>query len=306
MITRNHHLLITGAVLLLIALMAMWSPMTVNARSRGPQPWLDPDGQVLPFGSDEDVLAFLSSAEVLSITPIPVGITHPRKILLEKDGIRMHAIFRDVDVYKARRKTPRRLELDFRDYCLFEVAAYRMGKLLGFDNIPPAVERTIGGKRGSLQAWVERAMTETKRAQRDLVPPVPRSWAMQYQIMWLFDNLIANDDRNQGNILIDSHWGVWMIDATRAFRPARELKNPSIIRFCEREIWQRLQTVPDETIKASLRPYLSGTAVRSLLERRRILVEHIRTLIQSRGEDLVLFDFDDLGLEDQTLLADNG
>jgi hypothetical protein len=31
-------------------------------------------------------------------------------------------------------------------------------------------------------------------------------------------HLIANTDRNQGNLLIDDRWNIWLIDHTRAFR----------------------------------------------------------------------------------------
>ena len=36
--------------------------------------------------------------------------------------------------------------------------------------------------------------------------------------MRVFDELIANTDRNQGNMLIDKQWKLWLIDHTRGFR----------------------------------------------------------------------------------------
>jgi hypothetical protein len=35
--------------------------------------------------------------------------------------------------------------------------------------------------------------------------------------MALFDQLIFNDDRNQGNMLIGKDWKVWLIDHTQDF-----------------------------------------------------------------------------------------
>ena len=36
--------------------------------------------------------------------------------------------------------------------------------------------------------------------------------------MRVFDELIANTDRNLGNMLIDRQWKLWLIDHSRAFR----------------------------------------------------------------------------------------
>ena len=38
------------------------------------------------------------------------------------------------------------------------------------------------------------------------------------QMLRLFDQLIANIDRNLGNLLIGNDWTIWAIDHTRAFR----------------------------------------------------------------------------------------
>ena len=49
-------------------------------------------------------------------------------------------------------------------------------------------------------------MTDKSRQRRNLKAPDQRRWALETQLMYLFDNLIFNDDRNQGNILYDSEW----------------------------------------------------------------------------------------------------
>ena len=48
----------------------------------------------------------------------------------------------------------------------------------------------------------------------------------QIQIMRVFDELIQNRDRNQGNILWTNDWTMWLIDHTRAFRLGKELLKP--------------------------------------------------------------------------------
>ena len=45
-------------------------------------------------------------------------------------------------------------------------------------------------------------------------------------MMQLFDQLISNVDRNQGNIVYTKDWRLWLIDHTRAFRKNTELEDP--------------------------------------------------------------------------------
>jgi hypothetical protein len=254
--------------------------------------WLGPDGKPLPFKNDAEILEFLRTAEVVSIKTLSTGVTKPEKVLLEKDGIRMNAVFRDVDVFKRKWKSRDGIKVNFRDSCLFEIAAYELGVLLGLDVIPPVIERKIKGKNGSLQAWVEESMTEKSRKKDNISPPGPRFWMLQYQIMYLFDNLIYNDDRNTGNILIDKDWVLWLIDHTRAFRPVSELRNASAIILCERTIWENLKNLEDSVIEERLGPYLDTYEMKTLLERKQKMVAHVEELFVKRGQDSVLFDLE--------------
>ena len=134
-------------------------------------------------------------------------------------------------------------------------------------------------------------MMETERMERRLSPPDTRFWAMQHQMMNIFDQLIHNDDRNAGNILFDADWNLWLIDHTRAFRTSPELTEKENIRFCERKVWNKLKNLTDSELSASLEDYLSPTQIKALLQRRALLVEHLLALIKERGESVVLFDY---------------
>ena len=62
-----------------------------------PSPWLDADEQPLDLG-EEQILELLSSAPVVAWeTIVTEGTTRPLKVLLERDGVRVHGIFRTVD-----------------------------------------------------------------------------------------------------------------------------------------------------------------------------------------------------------------
>ena len=253
--------------------------------------WRGPDGKPLPFQSHEEIKEFLRTAEVTSKERVGEGINNPLKVLLEKKGVRVHAIFREVKVKKPKVQSGVGPRVDFRDDHIFESAAYELSRLLGMDNVPPAVQRRIGRREGSVQLWIEDAITDKARQRRNLKELDQRRWGLERQLMYLFDNLIYNDDRNQGNILYDSEWKLWMIDHTRAFRRFTQLRNPQVIRYCERGVWDRLRTLDDDLIKERLGQFLTSWEIKGLLKRREKLVEHLQGQIAKRGEGAVLWDF---------------
>ena len=257
--------------------------------------WRDAAGTPLPFQDESEILEYLRTAEVVTQKTVRVGVNKISKVLLEKDGVQLHAAFRNVTIFK------HRLTLDngdvksnFRDDCRFEVAAYRLSKLLGLDNVPPVVARKIGRDTGTLQIWVEDAMMEMKRHSENLKAPEELPWTRQWQTVRLFDNLIDNEDRNQGNIMIDASWKLWMIDHTRAFTGTKTLRYPALVRWCRSDLWENLQELDRDVLKKEFKGVLSGDQIKALMARRDLLVQHIQKRIDEKGEGTVLFaDFAD-------------
>lgn len=224
------------------------------------------------------------------MAPIPVGVTRPKRALLEQDGVRMQAIFRDVDirrnvmVFEDGTRQP-----FFRDQALFECAAYQLSRMLGMEMVPAVVERTIERRGGSLQIWIEGAVTDRVRLAEGRKPPDAATWSQQIRTMTIFDRLIANSDRSQDNMLIDQNWKIWLIDHTRAFRHTSDIGDMSRIDRIEAGLWERLKELEEEAVRQRLGPYLTDGEMESLLERRRRLVEHFSRLIAERGEAAVLY-----------------
>jgi hypothetical protein len=257
-----------------------------------PRVWEGPDGRPLPFKVPEEILKFLRTAAELERNSIGEGITGGNRLLLEKDGIRMYAIFRDVKVDK------RIMELadgttaiNFRDDAIFECAAFELSRLLGLYIVPPAVKRGMKGKAGTLQAWVPGTMMEKERVEKGTDPPDMWRWLMQRQVMQIFDNLIYNEDRNVGNILITKDWLLVLIDHTRAFRNYEKLMSPDSIRYCDRNLLENLKSLNLQMLQEHLGEYLRDTQIRALLKRRDLLVEHVDRLVQEHGSGDVLFSF---------------
>ncbi|MBD3873419.1 MAG: hypothetical protein IFK91_10965, partial [Acidobacteria bacterium] len=241
-----------------------------------------------------DIEQFLSTAAVVSMKRIPVGVSDPRKMLLAGQGVRLHAVFKNIDQKKRNiRDTTAgksKIYLMWRDWYGYDVAAYHVDRLLGNDRVPPIIGRTIKRTEGSVQIWLEGAITENERREKAFAPPDIARFNQQKAILHVFDNLVGNRDSNLGNALIDRNWRLWFIDCTRCFGTSEDLLYPHAITSCERRLWKVLRDLDQTEATQQLAPYLSKTEIRALMIRRDKLVEYIQALIDEWGETHVLFD----------------
>ena len=296
---RRHFLLRLGALALITGLVGSSHLLAGQTDPRvscnlilSSHRWIGSDGKPLPFQTDEKIIDFLLTAEVVKAEKIPVGVTKPQKLYLEKDGVKAAASFRDVDIHKKRWNDPNAgPRVDFRDSCVYECAAYRLNRLLGLNNIPPTVKRKVKGKNGVIQLWVEDAMMDTDRLEKKISPPDTLRWARQHQVMELWNQLVYNDDPNKGNVLIDPDWNIWFIDHTRCFRVFADIPEAEKIKYCERALWENLKRLDEETVSAELGDYLRSQEIKGLMKRLDQLIQHIQGLIDTRGEKSVLFEF---------------
>ncbi len=281
-------------IMLLVAVVAMsWTVHAESPTGLDGYIWLDVNDDPLPSQDHVTIQEMMRSARVLSQKKVERGIAEVEKLVLEHETIQFHATFRSVDV-TARKSAPRGIERPrkkYRDAAIFEKAAYELSELLGIDRVPPVVERSIDGQNGTVQIWMEGIRPEDVLIQgNQLRPPDVVRWMQQKQIMYVFDNLIANSDRNQGNLLIDRSWNIWFIDHTRAFKRSSTLIYRDKLTQCERQLWKSLREIDEETLRQRLDGLLESQEISKLLTRRRTLIRHIQSLIRKNGEEAVLFD----------------
>jgi hypothetical protein len=248
--------------------------------------WLGPEGEPLPFSGDAEVLEFLEAATVVDRQPIAEGINRSEKLLLEKGGVRAHAIVRVVEVERREARIDGRFYFRFRDSWGHECAAFEIARLLGFDNVPPVVRRRVAGKPGSVQIWVENTVDEDAEGFR---PADVQAWVKQVWDQVLFDALIFNVDRNPGNRLVTADHRIWLIDHTRAFQREAELLAPEQVLKVRRQVWQRLTTLSDEDLRAAVRDYLDPDQLDALCQRRQLLLAHVKALVDERGAGSVFY-----------------
>lgn len=249
------------------------------------------DGDTAPLQTHAEAREFLATAEVVLIEELDSGTTRPRRITLERDGVTLRAVFRAVDLERQDlRSSDGAAYAEFFDRAISELAAYELALLLGIDMIPPTVARTIAGDAGTLQLWVENAMTETERTRAGIEPRDLRRWRRQHQVMRLFDALVHNSDRNTGNRLIDAEGHLWMIDHTRTFQRPRGRHRFERVSQLPRSLWDSLRSLEESAVREKVGPYIGHLQMASLLSRRKALVEYIEGLIETRGEAAVLVD----------------
>jgi len=243
----------------------------------------------------EDILL---TAEIVRSEDIGQGVTKPVRLYLEQGDVKASGAW----------KNPSGWQNGYWEGWEYEIAAYRLDKLLGLNMVPPAVEREFGGKRGALSYWAEHKYSYLQIMEEGIPIPaeVKRAVDDRKYLMRAWDSLIANDDRNQQNILFTVDWRTILIDHSRAFRSTKEYRKRLVfgrnglktsaegqqwlIRRVPRMFFERLKTLNFATIKAAVGPYLKDDEIRAIIERRELLVRDIEETARAQGAAEVIYD----------------
>ncbi|PWU03587.1 MAG: hypothetical protein C5B51_18795 [Terriglobia bacterium] len=219
---------------------------------------------------------FLQTASVIREEPVSSGLTKSRKAILS-DGRRTHAAhIQTVDIYMPLfRGTDGSEEQEFKDSWKFNVAAYRLAKLLRLtDMVPVSVARVVDQKPAAVTWWVDDVlMDERKRVAENTTPPDAVRWRDQMDSIRTFDQLIYNMDRSRENLLIGTDWRVFMIDHTRAFRKWSTLRNPAAITQCRPDLLRALKALTRSAVSRELDPYLTEDEISAIMARRDLIVD---------------------------------
>jgi len=237
---------------------------------------------------------FLEEAEVVDFYQMKSreAVTEPWVLTLEKDGVKRQALWKDA---MGRPK-------GFLENWKWEIAAYRIDKLLGLEMVPPTIEKRFREERGSCQLWVDNTMTlEEKESKKIKTPPIKVfDWnrALYKQRTW--DNLIANDDRHQGQFLITSDFRILLCDHSRSFRTGKKLtetlifdenywEGPRLMKELPRSLYQNIKSLTFDKIKDAVGDYLTNKEIEAVLKRKDLIVDWIEKRIEELGEDKVLY-----------------
>jgi len=244
---------------------------------------------------------FLLTADIVKSEPVPEGVTRPWKLALKSGDVEHKAAWKGTTGLQEWR---------------FEIAAYRLDKLLGLNMLPPAVEREYKGKRGAFILWVDsktnllKLVEDNEKARKEGRKEEPPPEFLEIvgrgkYIARIWDCLVANEDRTQENILYGADWRTLLIDHSFAFRSSAEYterlvygKNgikkyesgdPLLIKQAPRELVDRIRALDFEAIRKAVGSYLTTPEINSVLARKKILVAEIEEMAKLIGESKFYF-----------------
>jgi hypothetical protein len=240
----------------------------------------------LPTLTRDQQEQFLLHAKVTRRQTLSVGITNSQRATLSDGRITHDAHVQTIDVFKPRYETASGVEINFRDSYKFNIAAYRLDKLMGLNMIPAAVERKVGGQTAAVSWWVDDVlMMEKDRYLKGIEPPNHDAWNRQIYQARVFNQLVANTDPNLGNFLITKDWRLWMVDFTRAFRAHKELRDSKELTCIDPRFYEALKNLSGESVKRETGKLLSDWEREGVLARREKIIQFFDAKAAEQGKD---------------------
>jgi hypothetical protein len=243
-----------------------------------------------PSLTKEQTKQFLLTAKIVGDRPAKKGVTNTRRLTLSDGTLTHDASFQPINEHAAVKKfASGASEINFVDSYKYNIAAYNLAELIGFDDMMPVyVERKWQGTTGSISWWVS-GMDEVERVTKKIEPPDPDAWNKQMYKIRVFDALVYDNDPNLTNVLISPDWKIWRIDYSRAFRTFHALKDPKDLVRCDRQLLERLKALKESDVTEKTKPYLSKDEVKAVMARRDIIVDFFQKQIAQKGEKEVLY-----------------
>src|SRR5260370_25953463 len=122
-------------------------------------------------------------------------------------------------------------------------------------------------------------MDEAERHKQKLTAPDADAWNNQMYKIRVFDNLVYDTDPNLTNVLIGEDWKIWRVDFSRAFRLSKDLRNPTELVRCDRQLFAKLKTLDPNELAEKTKHYPTKSEVKSLMARRDRIFPHLQNFI---------------------------
>jgi hypothetical protein len=247
-----------------------------------------------PNLTEDEEIALLQHAKVINGKHSKTGITSPWDLTLSDGRLTYLASFQPVHEAKALKQfADGQTEINFKDFWEYNIAGYRIAKLLGLgDMVPVYTERRWNGMRGSISFYIPNVQfNDAYKYEHKIKVPAAfiDSWNKQMYKVRVLTQLFYDTDTNLTNVLITKDWKIWRIDFSRAFRLYHNLKNPNDLVQCDHQLLTKLRELSYDQVLEVTKPYLTPDEVKALIERRDMIVAAFEKLIAEKGEGAVLY-----------------
>ena len=241
--------------------------------------------------SDAAIEQFLLKGKVVRKKTSKKGVTGAIQATLTLGTLTHDAQIQNVDVSQMVFEAGAHTELNFKDTYRYNIGGYRLSRMLGMTNVPMSVKRRHDSKDAAFTWWIDDFMFDEQERlkQKQIQGPTPERTSRQNAVRLVFDELIQNKDRNQGNLIWTTDWTLWLIDHTRAFRLGKDLMKPEQLTRCDRNLLQAMRGLTLDAMMKDMGDIMTKDELAAVIARRDKLVKHFEDRIATRGEAAVLF-----------------
>ena len=237
---------------------------------------------------------FMLGAEIIRSELLGQGVTKPWKLYLKRSDVEAMGAWKNID---------KKISTGGRDNWKYEIAAYRIDKLIGLNMVPPAVEKEFKGKAGALSLWAETKYSLLDIMEKGIKMPASamKSTEDMGYIYRLWCSLIANDDPTQENIKYTEDWRMILIDHSRSFRTTKKFttkliydenykEGPKFIMAeLPRAFVEGLKALTPEAVRTAVGEYLTDEEIAATIARRDLIMAWLDKRIAELGENKVLY-----------------
>lgn len=233
---------------------------------------------------------FLVNAEIVDSEQMgqSEGVTRPYRLTLREGSIQNDALW----------KNPSGRMGGFIEGWKYEIAAYNLDKYLELGMVPPTAERRFHGNLGSINLWVDVWIDGREKQEKKIAVPGPKlvNWNRMTYLQRAFDNLIGNEDRHLGNVLITEDWRMLLIDHSRSFRTTKaytkklqfDKKKP--MKRLPRALVEKIKNLDEATLRSVVGETLTNKEIEAVMARQQLMLDEFDRLLSDEGEAAFLYD----------------
>ncbi len=240
--------------------------------------------------TDAEQEKFLRTAKIVSSAEIGRGVTKPVKVELTDGKLKHSASIQRINKELSEFFGADGSHIPMTDAWRFNIAVYKIDRLLNYNVVPVAVSRPFEGKPAGFSWWVDDVlMDQADRIKNDVKPPDEEAFKRQLETSKVFDELIINIDRNYANMLITKDWQIKLIDHSRTMTAYPNIRNVENLTRCSRKFMAAMKALKQADVEAATGTFLKPAEVKALMARRDKIVEFFEKKAREKGENETYF-----------------